>query len=38
MRKRFHIPKGKSRRQFRRASGPHPRNMSPGPMRGGIRL
>lgn len=35
MRKR--MSRSKSRRDFRRKSGVHPRNFSPMPMRGGIR-
>lgn len=39
MAKRKRMSRGKSRRDFSRKSGAHPRNMMMGaPMRGGIRL
>lgn len=38
MRKRKSINYNKSKRQFNRSSGSNPRNFSPPPMRGGIRL
>lgn len=37
MRKRMKMKKGKSRRDFTRKSGTHPKNNA-NPMRGGIRL
>lgn len=39
MAKRFGMSRGKSRRNFRRNAGTHPRNLQTSmPMRGGIRL
>lgn len=38
MAKRKRMSRSKSRRDFSRKSGTHPKNMSAGPMRGGIRL
>lgn len=38
MPKRRKMSRGKSRRDFTRKAGVHPRNMQTNPMRGGIRL
>lgn len=38
MAKRSRMSKRKSRKDFTRKSGTHVRNVSPAPMRGGIRL
>lgn len=38
MAKRYGMSRGKSRRNFRRGAGTHPRNLRAEPMRGGIRL
>lgn len=36
--KRKHLSRGKSRRAFQNNAAAHPKNSSPKPMRGGIRL
>lgn len=38
MRKRSKMSRGRSRRDFRRKSGTHAKNLRAAPMRGGIRL
>ncbi len=38
MRKRYKMPRGKSRRDFSKKSGAHRKNFGSAPMRGGIRL